>query len=102
MALRAEYARKLLEAEKAYANARQVVAIAERERNRQRARCRSSIEDGKLTIAGGVQITVTPTSTGLSFRLAEFLKAHKISKSMAPFVGDATTYDRWTVKEVAP
>jgi hypothetical protein len=95
--LRAESARNLVKAEESWARAKAALDIAERERTKWRARCRPLLADG-LNVVGGIEITVTPTSTGKSFRLAEYLKAHPISKAMRPFVGEGSTYDRWTVK----
>jgi hypothetical protein len=48
-----------------------------------------------------VQITVTECVSGKSFRLAQYLRKYKITKTMQPFIGEGTPYDRWTVKRIA-
>lgn len=95
--LRAESARNLATAEENWSKAKAALDVAERERTKWRARCRPLLADGHQVV-GGVEITVTPTQSGMSFRLAEYLKTNKLTKAMQPFVGEGSTYDRWTVK----
>lgn len=100
--LRAESARNLATAEENWSKAKAALDAAERERTKWRARCRPLLATGELQVVGGVEITITPTATGKSFRLAEYLKKHKITKAMEPFIGEGSTYDRWTVKRRPP
>jgi hypothetical protein len=94
-------AKKLLAAEESYQQAKGQLEEADRERQKAREACRPLLAIGKTTRIGDIEITVTPTMTGKSFRLAQYLRKHKLTKTMEPFVGEATSYDRWTVKRVA-
>jgi hypothetical protein len=96
--LKALQARKLLAAETAWTIARKQLDEAERERAKQRARCRPMIPAGELLTVGGIEIQVTSCSSGQSFSLKGYLEKHKLTKAMQPFVGQGSTYDRWTVK----
>jgi hypothetical protein len=100
MSLKTE-AVKLLAAEDAYKQAKGALEKAKRERDEARARCRPLLAANKTTMAGDIAITLTPCTSAESFRLAEYLRQHKITKAMAPFVGQGKEYDRWTVKRVA-
>ena len=100
MSLKTE-AVKLLAAEEAVKQAKGALEEAERERDKARDRCRPLLATGKPTLAGDIEITVTPCVSGKSFRLTQYLRVHTITKAMAPFIGMGTEYDRWTVKRVA-
>lgn len=100
MSLRIE-ARKLLAAEQRCQEARGALEAAEREREKCRDRCRPLLAPGKLTLAGDVELMVAPACSPRTFRLAEYLRRHKLTKAMQPFVGEGTEYDRWTVKPAA-
>lgn len=101
MALRAEHARKLLAAEQEWTRAKVALETAVRNREKERNRCRPGLELGKRIRSGGVEILITPTSTGQSFRLKDYLYKHKLTKAMREFVTEAREYDRWTVKQIA-
>lgn len=100
MSLKTE-AVKLLAAEETYSQAKGAMEKAKRERDEARARCRPLLATGTTTVAGDVAITLTPCTSAKSFKLADYLREHKLTKTMAPFVGEGTAYDRWTVKRVA-
>jgi hypothetical protein len=100
MSLKTE-AVKLLKAEEAVKTAKGELEHAERERTKARERCRPLLATGVTTLAGDIAITVTPCVSGQSFRLAQYLRAHKLTAAMKPFVGDGVSYDRWTVKRLA-
>jgi hypothetical protein len=100
MSLKTE-AVKLLAAEDAYQQAKGALDKAKREREEQRACCRPLLATNKTTMAGDIAITVTECKSAQSFRLAEFLREHKPTKAMLPFIGDGTPYERWTVKRAA-
>jgi hypothetical protein len=101
MALRAEDARALLNAELNWKRAKMALEAAESQRTKVRDRCRPRLEVGAQTV-GGVKITITPTTTGQSFSLKGYLERHKLTKTMEPFVGEGREYDRWTVKAATP
>lgn len=101
MAVTALQARALLAAETTWANAKNALDEATRARAKQRARCRGRLTSGELAVAGGVEVLVTETQSGQSFSLKGYLERHKITRAMAPFVGDPTPYDRWTVRRRA-
>jgi hypothetical protein len=94
-------AKKLLADDEAVKKAKGALAQAERRRAKTRERCRPLLAPGKTTIAGDIAITLTPCTSAESFKLAEYLRQHKITQAMKPFVGKGTKYDRWTVKRVA-
>jgi hypothetical protein len=100
MSLQTE-AKKLLVAEQAVKTAKGALEEAERVRAKARERCRPLVATGVTTRTGDIEITVTPCVSGKSFRIAEYLRAHKLTKAMEPFVGGETPYDRWTVKRAA-
>ena len=96
-------AKKLLKAEERYKEAKGALEEAERERDKARERCRPLLlsKAGEANIAGAISITVTPCVSAKSFRLAEYLRRYKVTKTMEPFVGEGKPYDRWTVKRIA-
>jgi hypothetical protein len=52
----------------------------------------------EISMLGG-KVRITPTKSGKFFKLSEFIEAgHRITRTMRPFVGGETPYDRWTVK----
>jgi hypothetical protein len=94
-------AKKLLADDEAVKKAKGALEQAERKRAKTRARCRPLLSPGKTTIAGDIAITVTPCTSAESFKLAEYLRAHKLTAAMKPFVGGGSPYDRWTIRRVA-
>jgi hypothetical protein len=93
-------ARKLLAAEEHYQDCKGALEQADRDRAKARERCLPLLLGEPSVLAGDISITVTPCVSGKSFRLAQYLRKHKISKAMEPFIGEGTPYDRWTVKRV--
>jgi len=100
MALTTE-ARKLLAAEDHYRHCKGALEQAERDRAKARERCRRLLTPGKTTVAGDIELTVTPCVSSPTFRLAQYLRKHKVTKAMEPFVGAGSLYERWVVRQIA-
>lgn len=96
----ADQARKLADAEERYALARVELATADEARKKLRKRLRPKLSLGGEVRAGGVRIVVKEVAKGASFRLAEYLKKHKLSKEMRPFHTGASTREDWTVERI--
>lgn len=100
MSLKTE-AVKLLTAEDDYSRAKGALEKAKHERDKARARCRPLLATDTTTLAGDISITVTACVSNRSFKLAEYLRNHRLTKAMEPFVGEGSAYDRWTVKRIS-
>lgn len=100
MSLKTE-APKLLKAEERYQKAKGELQAAKGDLDKARAACRPLLAVDKTTIVGDVAITVTSCVSAATFRLADFKRRYKVTKTMEPFIGEGSAYDRWTVKRVA-
>lgn len=71
---------------------------AEQLRDDVRALLRPRVPYGEAVDAGGVEIERTQKTSGPSFKIGEFLKSHRVTKIMKPFMGGYTPYDLWQVR----
>jgi hypothetical protein len=102
-------ARALAHAEDEVTRAEHALAAAEEARGRLRVAYKDLIPlataaaDRKkgvreISMLGG-KVRVSPSKSGKTFRLSDFVAAgHRITRTMRPFIGGETPYDRWTVK----
>lgn len=72
--------------------------VAIEERSAVRDRYRSRLPENKQMEAGGCLIKRIVKSTGQRFRLSEYLKQHRLTKQMEPFVTQPGTSEQWDIK----
>lgn len=96
--LSAQQARKISEAEAAYASAKRAFEEAKEEREAVRDRYRDRVPLGAVVAAGGLEVKRREQSSGPSFRIAAFLKDHSLTRKMRPFYSDGTPYEVWDVR----
>lgn len=98
--LTAKQARVIAHAEGRVAEAERAFEEAKALRAQVRARYAERLPLGLVVKAGGYAIKRIEKSTGRKFRLSEFLKTHKLTVAMRPFVSKPSTYEAWTVRPV--
>lgn len=95
-------ARKLVDVETRYTDAKKQLDDLKRERSELRARYRDRIPLGKVVEVAGYRFKRSLKTAGARFRLSAFLEKHKLTKAMEPYVSDATEYEDWQIKPVTP
>lgn len=95
--LTASQARKIAQAEGAYTAAKKALEDAKAEREKVRARYRDRVPAGVALIVGGFQVKRRIQSTGKRFSLGAYLKQHKLTAAMRPFVSESD-HEVWEVR----
>jgi hypothetical protein len=85
-------------AEAAVTAAKRALEKATEERSQVRDRYRDWLPENEPVEAAGYLIKRIVKSTGQRFRLGEYLKRHKLTAAMRPFVSKPGTSEQWDIK----
>jgi hypothetical protein len=80
------------------AKCKRQLEVATEERAAVRDRYRDRLPENETVEAGGCLIKRIVKSTGQRFRLSEYLKRHKLTAAMRPFVTKPGTSEQWDIK----
>jgi len=80
------------------AKCKRQLEVALEERIEVRDRYRDRLPANEAVEAGGCLIKRIVKSTGQRFRLSEYLRHHRLTKQMRPFVTEPGTSEQWDVK----
>jgi hypothetical protein len=83
------------------AKAKRQLEVATEERAAVRDRYRDRLPENTPVEAGGCLIKRIVKSTGRRFRLTEYLREHRLSDEMRPYVTKAGKSERWDVKPLS-
>jgi hypothetical protein len=95
--LRPNQARKIAKAEADYSSAKRELEEAKATRDKVREQYADRVPIGDVVVAGGIVIKRRTQSTGKRFSLGAFLKSHRLTKAMKPFVSEGS-YEVWDVR----
>lgn len=93
-------ARKIVEAEAVYHEAKAELERRKQERAEVRKRYAGRLPLGQWVTVAGHKFKRIKKSTGQRFSLSAFLEQHELTKAMEPFVSESA-YEDWQVKPVA-
>jgi hypothetical protein len=93
-------ARALIKAELAYKRAKDEFEEQKRQRAKVRARYAHLFPVGEVVEIAGYRFRRFMARTGVSFRLAEYLKHHEVTAAMEPHVGEDSEYEDWSVTPI--
>ncbi len=96
--LRAAQARSLVQAQTRYDRAKRELDEARTARDAILAKLLPKFELGRWVTIAGWALRVTMQSGGQRFRLSEYLKKHKLTASMKPYVTEPTEHPRLWIK----
>ena len=83
-------ARALVRAQARYTQAKRDVDAARDARDKLIDKLEHKLELGKWVVAAGFGFRLTLQQSGQRFSLSEYLKRHKLTKDMEPFVSEST------------
>lgn len=98
--LAARQARTIIDAEARCTDAKRELEAAKLHRKEIRERYADRLPLGEWVKAAGYWLKRSTKKTGSRFALGEYLKGHKLTKAMEPFVSNSE-YEDWQVKKAS-